>query len=316
MTSGFSVQQYHAKDSVIWDEFVSCSRSAHFMFYRNFMDYHADRFNDHSLMIYDQHAKLVALLPANISNSVLYSHQGLTFGGLLFKAATKQHTVTEALQAICRYAKSMQITRLVYKKAPFIYSAVPADEDAYALFLCGAKLYRRDLSSAIAYGQQLPYSQQRRGLVNKAAAMNWQLEEPVEFTACWSALSAVLLAHHNTTPTHTEQEITLLKQRFPSQIRIYTASLHNEVCAGAVLFCTSTVVHAQYLFATERGRATAALDWLLNMLISRYSTSHAYFNFGTSNERSGVINQGLLTQKESFGARAVLHDHYEVVLGD
>ena len=38
-----------------------------------------------------------------------------------------------------------------------------------------------------------------------------------------------------------------------------------------------------------------------------------FFDFGISNENEGkIINKGLLKWKESFGARAIVHDFYEV----
>ena len=48
------------------------------------MDYHNDRFKDHSLMVFKDD-KLIALLPANIVDFNLRSHQGLTYGGFLLQ---------------------------------------------------------------------------------------------------------------------------------------------------------------------------------------------------------------------------------------
>ena len=58
------------------------SKNGTFLFDRQYMDYHADRFADHSLMFYRDEA-LCALLPANELDATLYSHQGLTYGGLV-----------------------------------------------------------------------------------------------------------------------------------------------------------------------------------------------------------------------------------------
>ena len=50
------------------------------------MEYHKDRFDDYSLMIFNVNNKLVAILPAHKVDSVLYSHQGLTYGGLVLSS--------------------------------------------------------------------------------------------------------------------------------------------------------------------------------------------------------------------------------------
>ena len=46
------------------------------------MEYHSDRFKDYSLLFY-RDGQLVGLLPANIRNDTLFSHEGLTFGGVI-----------------------------------------------------------------------------------------------------------------------------------------------------------------------------------------------------------------------------------------
>ena len=51
-------------------------------------------------------------------------------------------------------------TGVVYKCVPHIYHSVPAEEDAYALFVRDAQLVRRDVSSAIDTRQ--PLAVQRR----------------------------------------------------------------------------------------------------------------------------------------------------------
>ena len=48
-----SVEQYSEDKRNIWDNFVQNSRTPMFMFERNFMEYHKDRFQDNSLMFYE-----------------------------------------------------------------------------------------------------------------------------------------------------------------------------------------------------------------------------------------------------------------------
>ena len=48
-----------------WDNFLKDAKNATFIFRRDFMEYHKDKFDDHSLLIF-QEEDLVALLPANI----------------------------------------------------------------------------------------------------------------------------------------------------------------------------------------------------------------------------------------------------------
>ena len=48
----FEVKQYTQEQAQEWNEFIEDSRQGTFLFNRSYMDYHADRFQDASLMIY------------------------------------------------------------------------------------------------------------------------------------------------------------------------------------------------------------------------------------------------------------------------
>ena len=48
----FDIRRYTEADKAVWDTFVAQSKNGTFLFFRDYMDYHADRFRDHSLMIY------------------------------------------------------------------------------------------------------------------------------------------------------------------------------------------------------------------------------------------------------------------------
>ncbi len=80
----FQVKKYHPQYKNLWDDFVSKAKNATFLFHRDFMEYHSDRFEDCSLLLFED-KKVVALLPANKVGNELFSHQGLTFGGFLTK---------------------------------------------------------------------------------------------------------------------------------------------------------------------------------------------------------------------------------------
>ena len=62
---------YSINRKEVWDQFVAQSKNGTFLFQRNFMDYHADRFFDCSLMIYDgispddeyKESSLIACIP-------------------------------------------------------------------------------------------------------------------------------------------------------------------------------------------------------------------------------------------------------------
>ena len=77
------VTKYESNNKLEWDDFVKCSKNGHFFFYRDYMEYHSDRFQDFSLIIYNNKGNIMALLPASIDGDTVISHGGLTFGGFV-----------------------------------------------------------------------------------------------------------------------------------------------------------------------------------------------------------------------------------------
>lgn len=119
------------------------------------------------------------------------------------------------------------------------------------------------------------------------------------------------MERHGTVPVHTLAEITLLRNRFPDNIRLFEARLDSACLAGVVMYVTPKVAHAQYISASHDGKACGALDLLFDYLINNEFSSQDYFDFGISTEQGGrLLNHSLIYQKEGFGARAVCYDSY------
>lgn len=312
-----SVVPYTPDKQEEWDTFVEASKNGTFLFKRGYMDYHALRFTDCSLLFYKEN-RLIALLPANIveEEHTVYSHGGLTYGGLIL---SDKATAVEALEvfscALDYMRTTLHATRLLYKPVPHIYARTPSEEDLYALFRLGGVLKARTLSSAVYRDNLLPMRTLRRRGVAKAQKEGVVYEESRDLSLFWPLLTEVLQEKHHRAPVHTLQEMQLLMQRFPANIHLFLARLQGEVLAGSVVYESPRVAHAQYIAAGPRGRALGALDGLFSYLIEERFAGKGYFDFGISTEEEGrVLNEGLLFQKEGFGARSVVYDTYEVQL--
>jgi hypothetical protein len=132
-----------------------------------------------------------------------------------------------------------------------------------------------------------------------------------DFEAFMELQRLVLRTRHDATPVHTAAELTLLAGRFPDAISLHTAQVDGRLVAGIVVYETPTVARAQYTAASEEGRAAHALDLLADTLIASYEGRKRWWDFGASTLRSGQqLNEGLIGNKESYGARAVVFDHY------
>lgn len=311
----YSLVKYSEKDKSVWNDFVKQAKNGLFFFDRDFMDYHADRFTDHSLMIYLNN-KLIAIFPANEDGNVIYSHQGLTFGSLIYTEKLKAAQVLDIFNLMIEYYKAEGFTRIVYKVIPFIFSKIPAQEDLYALFRVNAKLIRRDISSVINLKDKIKYSESPIRRYNKCKKLNLVINENEEFGDYWRLLSTLLRDQYNTKPVHSIEEITSLRLKFPSNIKLYEVrSVEDKLLCGTVIFNFGNVIHTQYLANSPEGREIGALDFLLIYLIEGTYKNNSYFSFGISTENSGsFLNTGLIHQKEMYGGRGVSVDFYEIDL--
>lgn len=307
------IVKYTSSNKKSWDTFVENSKNGHFCFFRDFMEYHAERFEDYSLLIYDDFNLLFSILPANIKETTLYSHQGLTFGGFLINDTMTTQAMLDLFTCFKEFLKKEGIQKLVYKSIPYIYHVKPSEEDRYAFFRNDAIVIRRDVTSALDLTEDIKYSKGRKWTVNKAAKNNLIFEQSDDLVSYWSLLEEVLNVHHKTKPTHSLNEIQKLSHLFPNNIKLFIATQNDILLAGALIYEYKHIIYTQYLANSLKGRECGALDFVLDTLIKKVYFNKKYFNFGISNEDNGrYLNTGLIAQKEGFGARAVVNDVYEM----
>lgn len=310
----FSVCRYHPSQHTVWDSFVNQAKNGLFLFRRDYMEYHAERFKDHSLCIF-RDGDLFAVMPACERKGELQSHGGLTFGGIVSDERMKTTYMIEAAEAIATYLKQQGFACWLYKSIPFIYSAIPTQEDDYALFLRNASLSRCEVSSAICGTHKLPFSQRRERCIRKAHRHGLEFCLSDDYHGFFSMLSILLKDRHNTRPTHSHQEMQLLAARFPENIVLWIAKQEGRMLAGVILYLHARVAHAQYIAASDEGKERGALDALFDHLLRNVYGKYPYFDFGISTEDSGrQLNAGLITQKEEFGARAIVHNTWVLQL--
>lgn len=308
------VVKYSAKYKQEWDAFVAGSKNGTFLLLRDYMEYHADRFQDHSLLFYRK-GRLVAVLPANEAGEEVHSHAGLTYGGIISNEKMKVPVMLQLFDVLRSYYRSLGFRSLTYKTIPHIYHRAPAEEDLYALFRNEAQLYRRDVGSVIALEQPIKYSKTRKWQVAKALKYKPDLRKSDDFARFMQIEHAVLQERHNTLPVHTADEMAYLASLFPDNIKLYIACDQEEILAGIVIYETALVAHCQYIASTARGRQQYAPDALINYLLTEVYPHKRYFSFGISTEQQGqFLNEGLNDNKESYGARAIVHDFYRLFL--
>jgi hypothetical protein len=304
------LKKYDGAQKTAWDTFIKNSRVNTFLFQRDFMEYHADRFEDFSVMIYRK-GKLEAVLPGNIRGSVFYSHQGLTYGGIIISAKITAIDVLAIFEALNLFLKENGITEVIYKALPYIYQKQPMQEDIYALYRLKAEKISCTLSSTIFNRNKIPFTESRKSGLRKAQKTGITVAESTDFDSFWKILDYNLSNNHGVKPVHTLGEILKLRDLFPGNIKLFSAMLEGKTIAGTVLFLMDGLIHVQYISANEEGKLSGAIDILFDEIINNIYSQADIIDFGHSNEDSGnYLNERLIFQKEGFGGRGVVYDIY------
>src|SRR5688500_7397432 len=99
-----NVRRYEAADRARWDQVVRTARNSHFMFERGYLEYHADRYSDASLL-FETSGRLVAVLPAHqfresaTGELVVAAHDGLSFSGFVVSPSMHQGRMDSVFEA-------------------------------------------------------------------------------------------------------------------------------------------------------------------------------------------------------------------------
>ena len=309
----YSVKIYQESDYKNWNAFIDKAKNATFLFHRDFMEYHKDRFQDYSLIVLDGE-KWVAVLPANRVENEVFSHQGLSYGGLVYNEKVKLASVIEVFKSVLSFLTSNKIEKLQLKLIPSIYHQKPSEEINYALFLVDAQLIRRDTMAVIDLSEKNTLSKLRKRGVQSGISNNLLITEVDYFDDFWTEILIPNLARkHQVKPVHSLQEINKLKALFPKNIRQFNVYENGIIIGGSTIFESQNVVHCQYISGDANKNELGGLDLLHYHLITDVFSSKCIYDFGISNENQGrKLNNGLSYWKESFGASTIVQDFYEM----
>jgi hypothetical protein len=309
----YTVRTYNPDDFALWNDFINRAKNATFLFHRNFMEYHSDRFEDFSLLIFDDN-KLVSVLPANRVEDTIYSHQGLTYGGFVFDEKIDEESI---FLSLISFFKSRGIKKFVLKRIVSIY-------DNYSYCSTTKFLDRQDIQTTLVQKMNLAINLKSNFEISKSKLKHFkkiksvglEIRKENNFCAFWNdVLNPKLEKKYNTKPVHSLDEITHLSKLFPKNIIQYNVYFENTLIAGITIFKTKNVVKSQYGATTELGKKYRALDYLYIRLIDKYKENYNYFDMGTVDDDSEIgYNVGLFNQKKELGCNLYYQNFYQYKL--
>jgi hypothetical protein len=312
----YSIKQYQVSDYADWNAFISKAKNATFLFHRDFMEYHEKRFQDYSLLIFEE-ATLIAVLPANRVGETVYSHQGLTYGGLVYSSKIKGEKVAGSIDSLLSFLKENGIQFLYFKPIPSFYPTGGNQETDFFLLKKGAFLERKEMNMAINLAMPLTISKSKLKHFRKIEELDLEIVEEQQLESFWQlVLEPRLFEKYDAKPVHTVEEMTKLKEIFPDVIKQFSVYDNNTIIAGITLFEMDSVVKSQYGATTKKGEELRALDFLFINLIRKYKREgKLFFDMGIVNDGNEKgYHAGLLKQKEELGCSVYSQDFYKMNL--
>lgn len=302
-----------------WNQVVNDAANGYFIFQRQYMDYHEDRHQDASYIAFNK-GIAVAVLPATKVDNSWVSHGGLTFGGLII--ASKYNKIAQIMdiyRKLFEQLKQLGFHSALIKPLPWIYHNSICEGELYVLQqleeITAKTSY--ETTTTVDLGNQVEVSKLRLRKKNKAVKAQLKITKAEDFTEFYQVLKQRLMNKYAKKPVHSLEELHLLYRRFPSNISLYTiTNQENSVLGGCVIYSSNNVWHSQYVAATDKGMELGALDLLFLQLIETAKEQNIlYFDFGISTENNGkYLNESLVSFKEGFGGRSIVHQKIHLQL--
>ena len=302
----------------LWDKYIHQSNNGTIFHLRKFLSYHQERnFNDCSLLFY-QKEKIQALLTAAIINNKLYSHPGASFGGFVYNKISFE-IAQKMIDLLINYSIRNKIKEITIIPPPFIYYKSYNEAMEYCLYNQGFKIEEYYISSFVDLKTNIiDQIHNRKKRYIKKIINTVQIKESHELEKFYPILLDNKL-RHKTKPTHTLEELQILMNLFPNQIKLFLSYYNNKIIGGALNFVTNqntcilfyNMIDYEYKdLQIGSLQIYESLKWAQNQNLD-------YLDIGVSQlyKKNKIIpHTSLINFKEQFGAQAMIRKVMKITL--
>ena len=317
----FSFVDYHESSRNEWEELVeNNSANGTFLNSRRFIDYHPKtRFKECSLLVYNAKNKLVAVCPATEyvkdGSRIFDSYQGATFGGpIIARKFYSAKYVVPLIKELTDYLKDAGYDEVYFRPTSEIFSLSDTALLEYAFFfngyyeykqLCAYIDYERYQDDVMANLSDMKRRNVRKCEKEKLSFKKMEAESEIEE---YYDILCENLQKFNVKPVHSLEELYDFKfNRLKQEIEFFGVFDNFRMLAGTMVFLFDRVgvAHTQYLAERQDSLMLSPLTYVYYKLICEMQTrGYEKLSWGSATEDMGrFLNQGLITNKESFGSR-------------
>ena len=294
----------------IWDHYIHQSNNGTIFHLRDFLSYHRERnFNDCSFMFYHKE-NIEAVFSGAIINNCLYSHPGASFGGFVYNELTFPYA-NQIVDTLVSEAKKLKLTEIIIIPPPFIYYKKYNETMEYCLYSKGFNNIEYYISSFVNLENDLmaQMHDRKKRYIKK-------LENKIEITLSddLNSFYPILVKNklkHKSKPTHTLEELKILKKQFPDQIKLLLSSKDGQITGGALNFVTSdnTCILFYNMIDYDYQNLQIASIQIYESLKWAKNTQLKFLDIGVSQLYQGnkiIPHESLINFKEQFGAQAMI----------
>ena len=260
---------------------------------------------------------LVAVMPLTVSEKgIANSPYGASFGGIVTNKKLSLKTSEEITCALMDYMHREGINGCNLTFGGSYTHNSPSDNLEFSLLKAGFKLQRADLFSVVALGNTFDdtikgYEGRARTTIKKVMN-NFTVEHRASLSEFWDILNQDK-TRHNSSPTHSREELVLLGNQFPDLIWCDIAVHKNGAKVGICYFAlNSQVLMTFYMSQEDQALRLDGTNVLVDFGMEKaIEKGFKYFDFGGSTIGFEIQNIGVSQFKESFGAKGRLRKRFE-----
>ncbi len=320
----FTLHAYRPEEKNEWHTFVANSLNGTLFHRLDFLEYHGERFKakEHHL-VWRKGEAMYAVMPLLIDEvdgkKIIKSPYGASLGGLVVSKKFKLRHAVALVESLNEWIVENNIHQCYLTLPPQNYYTPYSNYLEFALCSNGFRIRQREVFSVVelqdSVEKQWAAMEGRSRTTIKKFRGEWEITSDATMADFFPILAEDKWRHGESTPTHTLEELEWLKAQFPTEIYCDIATHKAKGARAAICYFQ---VNARNMMTFYMAQETAALRLNgTNILVWKgmqdaIANGMEYFDFGGSTLGYHIQNIGVAEFKESFGARGMSRDSFEL----
>ncbi|MBZ0201279.1 MAG: GNAT family N-acetyltransferase, partial [Ignavibacteriaceae bacterium] len=306
-----------------WDNFILSSNNGTMFHLQKFFDYHTpDKFKFNHLIFLDK-GEIAAVLPGGIKDDGLYeSPIGASYGSIV-TPDVKFSRAMEIVTTLLDYSRQHGLKELMLTSAPIVYDAVQNQNLDFAMLWSGFKYDLHYISSAIKLDDRDIISRFQPTVRRNVRKSLKNPDVRVAMNDRYDEFYPILIenkSRHNVKPTHSLDDLLMLKELLPDNIKLIMIYYKDQPIAGSNLFIANKQVSLCFYNMLRYDFEYLKPIHRVMYEVIKWSTEEGfqYVDIGVSQDTKAenpmTPSYSLIDFKEKFDAKTVMRNTFYIKL--